>query len=289
MGEIQWKDEYNVGCDYVDSAHKKLFSVIRRVENLIRGNDYERDKFACIEAIKFLKEYTITHFSQEEAFMKEQGYEGLEFHKKLHDELREVTLPELVAELESTEYARESVRKFVSVFIGWLSAHILIEDRAITGKAISRWNYHSEDPIESQLDQRLKKFMKDIQDEDCELITGESGAYSVEDVYCYQINYSDTRLIFVNQYSVILKLAGSMLGEPVTKIDKNVITIYVQLIQAMAKDVLLIARPEQDNKIIAHKMLPVKELNSIIENEKPKYDLRWKSGNGLLGLVILES
>lgn len=26
MEEMKWKDEYNVGCDYVDKAHQKLFS-----------------------------------------------------------------------------------------------------------------------------------------------------------------------------------------------------------------------------------------------------------------------
>ncbi len=138
MKNIAWKEEYNVGCESVDLAHKKIFSVIRKVDQLVNYNEYERDKFACIEAIKFLREYTITHFMQEEAFMKELGYQGYDKHKEIHDALREKTLPHLIKELERTEFSRESVKKFLATFIAWLSGHILIEDRAITGRTKRR-------------------------------------------------------------------------------------------------------------------------------------------------------
>ena len=37
MPGVKWKDEYNVGCDYVDQAHRKLFSILQKTEGLCKG------------------------------------------------------------------------------------------------------------------------------------------------------------------------------------------------------------------------------------------------------------
>ena len=157
MEEMKWKDEYNVGCDYVDKAHQKLFSVLRKVEALLEQNDYNKNRFACVETIKFLYDYTKTHFAQEEAFMRETGYSGYEMHKKLHDNLRDVTVPALDTDLRQNDYSKESVAQFIGVFTGWLAGHILVEDKAITGRAVSKWKYSSSKECEDALDFEFKK------------------------------------------------------------------------------------------------------------------------------------
>lgn len=130
----EWKKEYNVGVDYIDNAHKKLFGVLRKTIQLISDEDYEKNKHACIEAIKFLQNYTATHFEQEEGYQRSINYKGYETHKKLHDNLRYTVLPHLAHELDIADYGRESIEEFLAIFAGWLAGHILIEDRAITGK-----------------------------------------------------------------------------------------------------------------------------------------------------------
>ena len=37
------------------------------------AGDYEKNKITCIEAIKYLKQYTVEHFAQEEAFQLKVG------------------------------------------------------------------------------------------------------------------------------------------------------------------------------------------------------------------------
>ena len=64
---FQWKDQYSIGVEEIDAAHQKLFSIVRRLLKNILSGDYEKNKKTCIEAVKFLKQYTIEHFAQEEA------------------------------------------------------------------------------------------------------------------------------------------------------------------------------------------------------------------------------
>ena len=62
-----------------------MFNILWRVIDLLSEQDYEKHKHACAEAIKFLYNYTATHFS-EEAYMQEIGYDGYEAHKRVHNE-----------------------------------------------------------------------------------------------------------------------------------------------------------------------------------------------------------
>ena len=49
-------------------------------------------------------------------------------------------MPLLEKELDQTEYCAESVEHFLGVCVGWLIGHTMMEDRAITGEGVSRWD-----------------------------------------------------------------------------------------------------------------------------------------------------
>ena len=90
-----WKDQYCVGVEEIDSAHIRLFTIVRRLMKNLFLNDYEKNKRTCIEVVKYLKQYTIEHFAQEEAFQLKIGYGGYPNHKRIHDNMREITIPSL--------------------------------------------------------------------------------------------------------------------------------------------------------------------------------------------------
>ena len=60
-------------------------------------------------------------------------------HRRIHDTFRKKTLPEIEKELAESYYSMESVKHFLGVCAGWLIGHTLTEDRAIVGKAESKW------------------------------------------------------------------------------------------------------------------------------------------------------
>ena len=130
--EAEWNNHFNIGVDSIDNAHRKLFSIVRRLIHV--SKDENNGQWACAEGIKYFKTYAIEHFTDEETYMKSINYEGYEIHKRLHDGMRYKTLPALEKDLLESDYSQESIQHFLGICLGWLTAHIMIEDRAITGK-----------------------------------------------------------------------------------------------------------------------------------------------------------
>ena len=92
---FEWKDDYKIGVDIIDNAHKQLFSIVSRILRNFTEADFERNKMTCVEAIKYFKNYTLKHFAEEEEYQRKIGYEGYVNHKKAHDNMRDVVVPAL--------------------------------------------------------------------------------------------------------------------------------------------------------------------------------------------------
>lgn len=129
MLQIQWQDRFNIGVEEIDQAHRRLFSIVQKMTDLYVER-HER-KFACVEGIKYFKAYALRHFAEEEAYMRRTGYSGYLAHKRIHDRMRFETLPELERLLYASDFSTEAVQRFIGVCTGWLTGHILMEDRAI--------------------------------------------------------------------------------------------------------------------------------------------------------------
>lgn len=129
MQQIQWRDRFCIGVERIDQAHRQLFSIVQKMMNLYV--ERHENKFACVEGIKYFKAYALKHFAEEEAYMREIGYTGYSAHKKIHDKMKYETLPELERLLYGSDFSTEMVQRFIGVCTGWLTGHIIIEDRAI--------------------------------------------------------------------------------------------------------------------------------------------------------------
>lgn len=126
---IEWDDRYKVGVERLDRAHQELFTIINRLYKLL--NDGGRDKWACEQTIKYLKNYTLQHFNDEEAYMASINDTGLPVQQAEHAKLRDVVLPRLERHLVTTDYADGAIEKFVKVCFIWLDKHIRSRDRFI--------------------------------------------------------------------------------------------------------------------------------------------------------------
>lgn len=137
--QIVWNNRYNIGVDIIDKQHKKLFSILNKLFNF--GQLAEKSQWVCQEAIKYFKDHTLEHFQDEEDYMASIHYPGLEMHKRVHNNFRDITLPALERELKRNEYSENSVNHFLGVCAGWLIGHTLTEDLAIvSGETIKQWD-----------------------------------------------------------------------------------------------------------------------------------------------------
>ena len=130
-----WKEEYNLGVDLIDKEHQRLFRIINK---LFAMKEEEKDnQWVCQEGVKYFKGHAMKHFADEEQYMAEIHYSGLEQHRRIHQEFRTNTIPALEEELERTDYAPDAVDHFMGVCAGWLIGHTLTEDQAIMGDHIA--------------------------------------------------------------------------------------------------------------------------------------------------------
>lgn len=288
MAEDIWRDEYNVGCDYVDAAHRKLFVTLRKVENLIREKNYDKDKFACVEGIKFLENYAETHFAQEEAFMRETGYKGYEQHKKLHDELKDDTIPELQKSLDESDYSKEAVSEFLAVFTGWLASHILIEDLAITGKAISRYNLDENISKLDNLKKEIQRILNDFTGGEPSLISDNYEGVNIPKAQYYEMSFEKVKVVFVAQDSLILGMISAMIGVKVTAMDKDILMTFVQMVNSLVKPALIIYSPSDLDKTSAKKIINVETLQQYFKDDKVLCSIGWDTRFGKAALCIFE-
>lgn len=122
-------DKFKTGIELVDEEHRKLFEIIKETNDLI-DQQLLHDKYdAIVHIIEELKEYTRLHFSDEEAYMKEIGYAGLEAQQAAHiafvDKLNQINLDEV------DENQQDYLYELIDYLLSWLSTHILKMDKKI--------------------------------------------------------------------------------------------------------------------------------------------------------------
>ena len=136
MESVVWDDKFNIGVEVVDKAHTKLFRILKKLLEVTEGEEANANNYK--EGIKYLEAYSMTHFLEEETYMRSIRYKGYAQHKRIHDSFRDKTLVSLKRDLELSGYSMSAVQRFVGIMSSWLTEHIMREDQAIVGKAVAR-------------------------------------------------------------------------------------------------------------------------------------------------------
>ncbi|MDQ1263670.1 MAG: hypothetical protein QG559_671 [Campylobacterota bacterium] len=83
--EIPWDKNYSVGIKNIDTQHQKLFSIVNRLYLLEENSKNLKEELRTI--LHDFSDYTRTHFQEEEDYMRSIGYDKLQEHIALHEEL----------------------------------------------------------------------------------------------------------------------------------------------------------------------------------------------------------
>ena len=226
--EIKWNDRFCIGVDTIDKAHQRLFMIVGKLLEL--NEDSVKQRHACREGIKYFNSYAMKHFADEEAYMKSINYPGYDVHKVLHDNLRTETLPALEAELEEQGYSMESVRHFLGICVGWLYAHIMREDYAITGKSSSKWTHPVSANDTDSLSKTIIHTLESLCQSKSQIVTqhynGED--FSSGKTLCYRLTYiskdkSQLQFYLVYEESLVLRTLSEILGQDIPRIDQTAI------------------------------------------------------------------
>lgn len=125
VGLTQWRSEYSLGIDEIDSQHKGLISCISSLEKSIEDPD-EKQRWAAIHyAIVQLSDYTRIHFTVEESLMRVLAYPDIDAHIAQHGVF--ISYLKDMERKSITHDVREE--EIVSFLRNWLLQHIMVDDK----------------------------------------------------------------------------------------------------------------------------------------------------------------
>ncbi len=132
MSFIKWQEAFLTGIPKVDAQHQKLIETLNNLHFLLKKGENHEEIF---EILQFLDQYTVEHFSTEEALMKKAD-------GKLPEDLREKHFREhryfidkvqefhgIFDAYRQGEHEREAMLKLFAFLSHWLCEHILKTDR----------------------------------------------------------------------------------------------------------------------------------------------------------------
>ena len=125
---FEMKPEYYIGIDMIDQEHKQLFDYASEAYELLQ-EEFTPDKYDKIDAIlEKLRDYTVKHFSDEEAYMESIQYKKI-FTQKIQ-------LDEFIDQHEKDEENQdEQIMDILNYLTDWLINHILHVDGQIPKEA----------------------------------------------------------------------------------------------------------------------------------------------------------
>lgn len=273
---LVWQERFNIGVDFIDKEHQKLFSAMSRLLELCEQET--KSQWACKEGIKYFRNHAERHFQDEEIYMRSINYSEYEIHKRLHDNFAQQTLPFLVKELEDSDYSMTSIRHFLGVCIGWMTGHTLIEDHAITGKVQSKWlNLPPEEELNA-MEQTIIQLIHDMFQLDAKVISEHYGGQNFGKGICCRFLYRSQQnenweIILVFEEQVLLETVSEMLSIRLSKVDDLVInaTRYIarQFLERIRERFPAIDLYKVDQECL----LTYEQLAQAFEKEQPHFSL----------------
>ncbi len=121
---IHWDDELELGNPLIDTQHRILVLLCRKLDIAIKTREDEQTQFRVILE---LKKFTEFHFISEENLMREIGFPLLEQHAQIHTGL----LLQLDHALANIHHHREFPDDLLFFLNKWLMFHVTHDDLKI--------------------------------------------------------------------------------------------------------------------------------------------------------------
>lgn len=288
--EIQWNERLSIGVEEIDKAHRRLFSIVRKLQ-ISANSEEEKRKRVSMEGIKYFKSYAVKHFAEEEEYMQSIGYEGYEIHKRLHENFRDRTIPALERELEMSDYSLEAILHFQGLMLSWLRGHIMIEDRAIAGKISNCWTHTPDREETAALEKAVISVMQEGFHLPMWIVSDHYAGEEFGPALCYRMScrtQEDERmnifLIFEERLAV--HVVSEALHTRFNKVDKIVANTIKRLSEYTVRRLEIFCDLVKTGKIEKENVLTDEQMRKDFEMGYPHYGLLFDSRNGYFGFCI---
>lgn len=121
MGLSEYLPLIEVDVLRIDAQHRQIFELAATFTE-------SGDQIRVMKSLATLCDYVKIHFREEEEMMASCAFPGLEAHRRLHDECREMLVALLAdARRMSLDQIADAVNRLIN---GWIYNHILTADSA---------------------------------------------------------------------------------------------------------------------------------------------------------------
>ncbi len=124
---IEWKEDLAIGVAQVDDQHKELF---KRVSDLFDACTAGKGKEEIVKVVKYLEDYVVVHFSEEEELQRQYSYPEYNNHKQQHDKFVSDFFA-LKAKLQYEGPTATIIIQLNHTLVNWLINHIRKSDKAL--------------------------------------------------------------------------------------------------------------------------------------------------------------
>lgn len=124
---VQWNQNLAVGVMEIDGQHKELF---KRINDLLDALSQGKGKQELGNTLKFLEDYTKTHFAAEEKLMTKHSYPGLAVQKAEHSKFIK-DLADLHNEFNAAGASLPLLIQIQKKTVDWLTNHISRMDKEL--------------------------------------------------------------------------------------------------------------------------------------------------------------
>lgn len=287
--QLEWQDRFNIGVELIDREHRKLFIVINKL--LEFRNQDGKSQWVCQEGVKYFKEHAMKHFAEEEVYMASIGYKEFDIHRRLHDNFRKKTLPVLEKELERTGYSEEAVSHFLGVCAGWLIGHTLTEDRAITGKAMSKWQNLKPEEEQAVMRKLVIQLLGDLFQLDARVISENySGEKFGQGIY-YRLIYSNEKkerreYILVFEENLLIRTTGKLLGGEFNQLNDLLMNTTRYLARQFVERIREHMSEAELFELQDENLLSYEQFQRVFEERPPHYSLLFDTGVGYFAFCV---
>lgn len=283
VNQLEWHKRYNIGVDFIDKEHKKLFSIMNKLFEY--GENRAKSEWVIQEGIKYFKGHAMQHFAEEEMYMASLHYEGYDRHRRLHDNFRKQTLPALERELAVTGYSQDAVKHFLGVCAGWLIGHTLTEDRAIAGQTDSKWSVILPEEQVELMSQTIIQLLDMMFQLNAQVISEHYGGEKFGKGLYYRLVYSSPQgeeweVILVFEEKLIMRTVGKMMGDQDEKVSVLLVNATRYAARQFIENIKMHFSTISSYEIKEENLLTYEQFQKIFGKQQPQCSLLFDTGAG---------
>lgn len=194
-------------------------------------------------------------------------------------------------ELTASHYSPEALHHFLSIFIGWIISHIMIEDYAITGKISCKWHHYDSEEVLDSLIGAIRYSMSDIFHLDLEIISEHYTGEYFEDGVFFRFSYRNQQkepahVILVFEKCTLLRTMDRLLDKQFTSLDQMMIETARGLSHHLISRIENYLIPDHPYTLERDNLLSQELFFKLIDLEYPRCSLLFNSPYGYFAFCL---